>query len=221
MGAASRASAIRCSRAATPRRDSSRSPPESLHAHLRARPRDARDRGGEEPRQRRQEREGAPAQRDHHRAGAEGAHHRVALRSLRLLPDHRRRRGRHRVPRRSGEAVPQAADTREGRGARRRDGEAVLRPDVRLSRLPLHAARRGGGVCDGGHHAAGHRLRRGARLLHVDRDTEHRGPRVLQEGRGRQARRGRAARQSAATSRSTRAAASSRSDIPSARAASA
>src|SRR6266403_757881 len=161
-----------------------------LHAHLRPRARDARQGRGQEPSQRGAQRKGAPAHRGDRGAGAEGADHRLAVRSARLLPhDRRGGRGDH-LPRRPGQALQEAAGAGQGRGPRRRDRPSLLRSHLRLPRLPLHAGRRAPGVRGGRDHGRGHRLRRGARLLHVDRDLEHRGPGLLQEGRGREAGRG-------------------------------
>ena len=117
-----------------------------------------------------------------------------------------------RVPRRP-------RDPGEGRGLAVDHGAPVLRPHLRLPRLPLDAEGGAAGLRDGGHHGAGHRLRRGARLLHLDRDLQHRGPRLLREGRRAGGWSTRDAPRSTATSRSTRAAASSRSATRSAPAA--
>src|SRR5436309_2115780 len=161
-----------------------------LHAHLRPRARDARQGRGQEPSQRGAQRKGAPAHGGERGAGPEGADHRLAVRPPRLLPHDRRGRRSDHLPRRPGQALPEAAGAGQRRGSRRRDRPSLLRSHLRLPRLPLDTGRRAPGVCGGRDHGAGPRLRRGARLLHLDRDIEHRGPGLLQEGRGREAGRG-------------------------------
>ena len=72
----------------------------------------------------------------------------MAVRALRLLPDDRRRRRGDHLPRGHGEEVPHGPGAREGLRAGRRHGPALLRPDLRLPRLPLHAGRRAPGDVD-------------------------------------------------------------------------
>ena len=192
---------------------------EPLHAHVRRRPRDAGQDRGEEPLQRGAQSEGAPAHGDHRGQGTECADDLLPIRSVRLLPDHRRRRRRHRLPRRAGAPFHRPSGAGEGLRAGGDHRPAVLRSDLRLPRLPLDPARGAAGVCDGRHHAAGHRLRRGARLLHLDRAVQHRRPRLLRQGRRAGVGARGAHRAATATSRSIRAAASSRSAIRSAPAA--
>ena len=125
--------------------------------------------------------------------GAEGADDRLAVRPLRLLPDHRRRRGGDRLPRRPRHALHRPPGAGEGLRPGGDDRPAVLRSDLRLPRLPLDPEAAQQAYKMAGISAAGRRLRRGARLLHLDRDLQHRGSRLLRQGRGRGAGRTRGA----------------------------
>src|SRR5262249_29340638 len=133
----------------------------------------------EDPPERPPQPEGAP--QDGRRRGdrAEGSDDLQPARPVRLLPHDRRRRRRRGVPGRPGEELPGPADLAARDRARRRVGPALLQAELRLRRVRGHGARRGSGLWPGWPHRAGHRFRRGARLLHHHRDPQLRGPRVL------------------------------------------
>src|SRR5205809_983616 len=155
---------------------------------------DARRGGGQEPQERHEEPEGAFEDGGERGDGAGRAHDLQPPRSLRLLPDDRRRRGGGRLPRGPGAILHGHAGVAPGHRARGGLGPALLQAELRLPRLRGHGARRRAGLRAGEGDASAGRLRRGARLLHHHRDPELRGPGLLRARRGRQVRRGGARR---------------------------
>src|SRR5262249_48279895 len=140
------------------------------------------DRGPEPPQRQPRPQVDAEA-RDHRRRRAEGAHHLLAVRSLRLRRAVGRRRRRHHHAPRARQELPQGLHP----GARHRDRALAEPPGGSELRLPALEGDRDGrqaGLRAGGHHEPEEAdpRRPGARLLHPDRAARLRGPRVLREG---------------------------------------
>src|SRR5574337_606497 len=139
---------------------------------------------------------GNSAHGGHRGEGAERTHDRMAVRPIRLLPDHgRRRRGDH-LPRRSRQTLPHRLRSGERLRPSGAHGPAVFRSDLRLPRFPFDAEGGAAGVRHGRGNRTRHQFCGSTRLLHVDRNLQHRRSRLLRKG-PRRASGGRGADQSA------------------------
>ena len=119
------------------------------------------------------------------RGGREFADGRRSAASARLLRHlgRRRRAGHHQARDRQEPEAPEGEDHRRRRGEQ--DPRRRRRPRSHLFRRPRL---RQGGLRDGGREAVRRQVRLDLRQLHHHRRHSDRGPRLLQEGRGRQVR---------------------------------